>query len=236
MKIKKIILAVLLAFVVVPTTFAQQIDEMVYKEVIRYGEKVSRWLLCKSITIYDRRGNPVYYEDAPHTYKYEYDFDSKGNVIHVKGGFTEEWYEYNSKGLCVHKDADRNYFYEYDESGKLTLERYSWKYGNCKTYYKYNESGKLVSSESEYIIGTGSNSFVQKWKIEYDKYGNEIRYYSPDRDESHYYEYDEYDNIIHDIRYDTKTKHINWECWNDYEYWENGIPKKKVLYETYYYY
>jgi len=91
------------------TTFAQEVGEKVYKEVIFDGKKINKWLAVTTIAEYDAKGNEIHTKMAEGT-EWWIEYDDKGNQIHVRySDGLEEWNEYDDKGnLIYEKHSDGN--------------------------------------------------------------------------------------------------------------------------------
>ncbi len=100
---KRIIICICFLFTLaISNTFAQEIGEKVYKEIIIDGKKINKWLVVYGFADYDDKGNSIYYKTEDE--EWWYDIDDKGNTIHSKSSDDFEcWFEYDDKGKKIHE-------------------------------------------------------------------------------------------------------------------------------------
>ena len=178
----------------------------------------------------------TYYDmDYPITYQYqtEYEYDSAGNQIrvlsyHEDGTYSEyEFkYKYDDTGNLIEMISCEDGViighekYEYDEDGRIKSLVYVGERSKNVSVYQYDYYGNMTMEVIYSFYGEifNKNCFL----YEYDKDGNLIK-------ETHYrydifigiseYMYDDSDNLIREVFYDTEGDSI-W--FRGYEYDKNG--------------
>ena len=127
--------------------------EPIYKEIVKDGEKVYKWVKEISITEYDSNGNKIHSKDSYGNQEW-YEYDSKGNKIHYKGsdGY-ENWYEYDSNGNEIHSKDSYGYeeWYEYDSKGNKIHYKDSDGYEEWYEY-EYDSEGNILKKTSYSLI------------------------------------------------------------------------------------
>jgi len=185
MKFKKIICTV---FIILVSTalFATEIGDKVYMELEIDGDKVGKWVTLSAIQEFDANGWLIYENSFNEETRYERDkygskiyqkspdgseiwFEPKYNknnkLIYRKSSTgieewlcTEEWYEYDSKGNCIHiKQSDGiEVWKEYDNKGNLVHIKRS---NGLEFWDKYDKTGNTCISES-----SSGNVYIDKYE------------------------------------------------------------------------
>jgi YD repeat-containing protein len=226
---KNITLFIFLPFLLLGVdTLAQEVGEKVYKEIIIDNDgKIGKWFEVKEIKRYDENGKIVYENPTMVGGETWYEYDSKGNQIHMKSEKRENWKKYNDNGQVIFEkwQDGKEYWYEYDlngneihivsnddfekwkeydEKGNIIHERTnSWMFD--EHWYEYNSKDNLIHEKwnhNDYFI-------IESW-YEYNSKGKLIHKKRSDDIES-WYEYNANGNLVHE-------KHVNKLIGNE-EYW-----------------
>ena len=169
---------------------------------------------------YDRNLNItqlVYYENGDESSRYEYEYDSRGNLV-KKIHLTNEWY-----GTI---ENSQEYKYEYDSEGNIVQET-TYENG-YKTYYvKYSTIDQLVRT----VTYNGDNLELRRTEYKYDENGNLIQKitYDDAREVSNIeYSYDNNGNLIIE-RENSFPPH----CYEyEYEFSENSCTMRETVGDT----
>ena len=201
-------------------SFAQEVGEKVYKEIIVNGEKASKWFEVKAITEYDAKGNIIHDNPAPIGGEKWYEYDAKGNQIHIKWENGEQWIKYNDLGKRIHTRSTegKEEWYEYDAKGNEVHVKTNYNYESWK---EYDVKGNIIYEKID-GIRFGSD---EKW-YEYDAKGNRIHEKWSDGFDI-WSEYDARGNLIHEKRSNDIEDLYEYDTKGNLKYHKqiNGIPK-----------
>ena len=144
---KIIICLCIIIFFATSITFAQEVGEKVYKDVVIDGEKVNKWLNVEEICLYDAKENIFYAKDYDGT-EWWYDYEARGKLTHIKNSDgTEWWLDYDNKGNEIHgKSSDgTEWWFDYDTKGNKIHEKGSTGKNIIDYWYYYDwEKGKKI--------------------------------------------------------------------------------------------
>lgn len=168
---------------------------------------------------YDEFGNI----DKENSYKYEFDYDDEGRVIHgishyengeFHNEFENDYYSNDNLKLSI----------SYNEQGVIICKNEYYSNGNVKLIVEYNDDGQVKYKRecnekgdltSYFSKGTFDNEFYfngDKFKYEYDSNGNVIK------------EINNHFNLSDDEIEESESK-------IKYKYDENGILKSSIEYD-----
>lgn len=150
---------------------------------------------------------------------YEYDYDENGNKVHCKdSNGLEKWYKYDEKGNMTYvkcSNGKHEEWHEYNEKGEETLFQMFHEGEYSEWLNEFDERGNITHSKMS-STGGDEEFYDEDWSA-YDEAGREI--YSRLRFLSN-------DEAGHRIYKDS-------EDWTEYEFFENGNTKKKLIYKAF---
>ncbi len=169
---------------------------------------------------YDEYGNI----DEESTYKYKYEYDNEGRMIHAIANY-ENGDFYNEIKHEYYSNGNLKLTLSYNENGKVTYKNEQYSNGNIKLNVEYDDDGQ-VKYKREYNEKGDLTTYFSKGTFD-DKF-----YFNSDRFK---YEYDSNGNVIKEINYhfiysDDVTEENGYET--EYKYDENGILKSSTEYDN----
>lgn len=170
---------------------AQKVGERVYKPFALWDEVEYRWGECIVIDDYNLEGNVIISNTEIGITSYEY--DDRGNLIHVKEPLTDTWSWYDDQNrLTIYKCSWRTATIEYSEKyKKTTLDDGDDGITVIEEYY--DDFGNITKYKMEDFFDDGS-SVYEYWK-EYNKQGKEIKFRNNKGEETSF-DYDQDEKLV----------------------------------------
>ena len=212
-------LFVIICFLYCSFLYAQNIGDVIYKEVDSNGYQEFKWVQYQVFQEFDSNGKLKHQieNDSPEKW---YDYDENGKLIHLydSTGY-EETIEYDNEGLKTHAVSSNGIEYWFETDIENNKQTYSSDEYNC------NISGQIktyINKKYGWTFSYNGNQMIyQKFdniEIQYNKYGQKIYYKEIYKNSSltfeEWYEYDDNHNLI---SYRNSDNLIIW-----YEYDKNG--------------
>lgn len=148
---------------------------------------------------YDSHGNMILrtYEDGTQAV-FKYDYDDKGNMVHMQGDDYEEWYKNNSEGKAIYaKDTEGDeVWFDYDQKGNLVHIKAS---DGTETFKEYNSEGHLIKETTK----LNGKYYPETHLFEYDSEGHLVlEYIKKHHDELYEYKYNLEGKLVSKVFYD----------------------------------
>ena len=193
----------------------------------------------------DEHGNITHYlivDDDRGTTEFFMEYDENDNKIYEQSGGSlyrgktyKYWYEYDSSGKLLHRKCDNGFeaWYEYDKKGQLTR---IYNSDGTESLYKYDSQGNKIYFKDVNFIEEwwefdkkGNNTYhknstgQEEW-FDYDSKGNKIHEKSTNNNFEVWMEYDSNGNLI------CSRNSYGTGLWFEYEFYSNKKIKIKKQY------